>query len=171
VLVRQELAEGFFGWLSYTLMRAERKNDDAAPWRTFDLDQTHVLTALLSYKFSFGLEVGVRARFATGFPRSQISGRYWDARRDESATLDLSAELERLRLPAPAARALAGAFDEARAVSASLSEREIRGAVWRLGVSAEGLREMGRACVSMGEALRGPIRCRRGPALVLADVE
>lgn len=47
----------------------------------------------------------------------------------------------------------AGAFHEARAVSASLSQFEIRGSLWRLGVSAEGLREVGRACVSMGEAL------------------
>ena len=44
LLFRHAPSERFFGWLSYTLMRSERRQDDGSGYRPFDFDQTHVLT-------------------------------------------------------------------------------------------------------------------------------
>jgi hypothetical protein len=82
VLLRRELSKGFFGWVAYTLLRSERRDDAGAAWRLFDFDQTHVLTALASYELGKGFDVGVRFRYATGFPRTPVVGSYYDARRD-----------------------------------------------------------------------------------------
>lgn len=82
VLVRQELFHHFFGWVSYSLLRSERRADTTSPWRLFDYDQTHVLTVLASYELPLGLEVGLRARVASGFPRTPVTGSYYDSTRD-----------------------------------------------------------------------------------------
>lgn len=79
-LIRREQSARFFGWLAYTLMRSERRDSKSAPWRIFDFDQTHVLTALASYELGWGVDVGVRFRYATGYPRTPIVGSYYDAR-------------------------------------------------------------------------------------------
>jgi hypothetical protein len=82
LLLRQELASGFFGWVSYTLMRSERKDHPDSPWRLFDYDQTHVATVVGSYELGKGFEVGARFRYATGFPRTPVVGAFYSARRD-----------------------------------------------------------------------------------------
>lgn len=81
-LVRRDLSSGFFGWVAYTLMRAERRDSGAGSWRLFDFDQTHVLTALASYELGAGFDVGVRFRYATGYPRTPVIGAYYDSRRN-----------------------------------------------------------------------------------------
>jgi hypothetical protein len=82
LLLRQELASGFFGWVSYTLMRSERKDHPANDWRLFDYDQTHVATVVASYDLGAGFEVGARFRYATGLPRTPVTGSFYSARRD-----------------------------------------------------------------------------------------
>lgn len=79
-LLRRELADGLFGWVAYTILRSERKDADSADYRLFDFDQTHVLTAVASYDLGKGFEVGARARYATGYPRTPVIGSYFDAR-------------------------------------------------------------------------------------------
>jgi TonB family protein len=81
-LIRHDLSHGFFGWVAYTLMRAERRDSSSASWRLFDYDQTHVLTALASYEIGWGFDVGVRFRYATGFPRTPVIDSYLDTRRN-----------------------------------------------------------------------------------------
>jgi hypothetical protein len=81
-LVRRDLSQGFFGWIAYTLMRAERRDSASSSWRLFDFDQTHVLTALASYELGAGFDVGVRFRYATGYPRTPVIGAYYDAHRN-----------------------------------------------------------------------------------------
>jgi TonB family protein len=81
-LIRRDLSKGFFGWVAYTLMRAERRDSPSASWRIFDFDQTHVLTALASYEIGYGFDVGVRFRYATGYPRTPVIGAYLDTRRN-----------------------------------------------------------------------------------------
>jgi TonB family protein len=81
-LLRQNLARGFFGWLAYTLLRAERRDRPGADYRPFDFDQTHVLTALAAYQLGKGFDVSARFRYATGYPRTPVVGSYFDARRD-----------------------------------------------------------------------------------------
>jgi TonB family protein len=79
-LIRRELADRVFGWIAYTILRAERKDRPDADWRLFDYDQTHVLTALASYDLGAGWEIGSRFRYSTGYPRTPITGAYFDAR-------------------------------------------------------------------------------------------
>lgn len=82
LLVRQSLSDGVSGWLAYTLQKSERLDADGAGWRPFDFDQTHVLTALVSWQLGLGFDVGARVRVASGYPRTPVVGAYYDARRD-----------------------------------------------------------------------------------------
>ncbi len=82
ILVRQELWHNVMGWLSYSLIRSERRAGPDAAWRLFDQDQTHVLTALVTWAVGRGFEVGARARYATGMPRTTVTGAWFDALRD-----------------------------------------------------------------------------------------
>jgi TonB family protein len=73
-LLRQQQVGRFFGWVSYSMLRSERKDAPGLDWRLFDYDQTHVFTALGSYDLGAGFEVGLRFRFATGYPRTPVAG-------------------------------------------------------------------------------------------------
>jgi TonB family protein len=81
-LVRQQLWAHFFGWISYSILRSERKDSPELDWRLFDYDQSHVFTALGSYDFGKGFEAGARFRFATGYPRTPVIGAYFNASTD-----------------------------------------------------------------------------------------
>jgi TonB family protein len=59
---------GFFGWLAYTLSRSERADAKDADYYRYDYDQTHILTALGSYRFGRGWQIGGRFRYVTGSP-------------------------------------------------------------------------------------------------------
>jgi TonB family protein len=73
-LLRQQQIGPFFGWISYTISRSERRDHPDVDWRLFDYDQTHVFTALGSFDLGRGFEIGARFRFATGFPRTPVVG-------------------------------------------------------------------------------------------------
>lgn len=81
ILVRKTLAKGFFGWASYSLIRSERRDHPDKPYRLFDQDQTHVATVVASYQPGYGVEIGARVRFASGFPRTPVTGSFFDTRR------------------------------------------------------------------------------------------
>jgi hypothetical protein len=83
-LVRRDLADHVFGWVAYTIMRSERKNDAASDWRLFDYDQTHVLSTVLVWSPLPGFELGGRFRASSGFPRTKVVSTYHDARRDRT---------------------------------------------------------------------------------------
>jgi TonB family protein len=77
LLLRQELTKGFFGWVTYSLIRSERKDHPDQAWRLFDFDQTHVLAVLGSYQFGHGWEGGARFRYTTGAPRTPVVGAFF----------------------------------------------------------------------------------------------
>jgi len=82
VLIRKQRGTGrVFGWLSYTLVRSQRQDVPDGPFRPFDFDQRHVLTALGACDLGRGFEVGVRVRAASGYPRTPVTGAFFDARR------------------------------------------------------------------------------------------
>ena len=97
-LLRQQKLGRFFGWISYTISRSERKDAPNLGWRLFDYDQPHVFTALGSYDLGLGFDVGVRFRFATGYPRTPVTGAYYDATID--AYEPLFGAHNSLRIPA-----------------------------------------------------------------------
>jgi TonB family protein len=67
-LLRYKPDARFFGWLSYTLSRSERRTDPGAPYTLFAFDQPHVLAAVASYKLDHGWQVGARFRLSSGNP-------------------------------------------------------------------------------------------------------
>ncbi len=83
VLLRQELVKGFFGWITYSLIRSERRDHPDRDWRLFDYDQTHVLGVLASYQVGHGWEMGGRFRFTSGVPRTAVVDAYFDTRADQ----------------------------------------------------------------------------------------
>ena len=66
------------GWLSYTLSRSERRQSASAPYRLFDYDQTHVLSAVGTASYA-GFSLGARLRVASGMPRTPVVGWYFDS--------------------------------------------------------------------------------------------
>jgi outer membrane receptor protein involved in Fe transport len=72
-IIRHDPTEMFFGWVSYTLMRAERRDRPGESWRPFDFDQTHILTAVGVFQLGSGWEAGFRFRHTTGNPYDPIT--------------------------------------------------------------------------------------------------
>ncbi|HVY25534.1 MAG TPA: TonB family protein [Polyangiaceae bacterium] len=70
LLLRYKTRPGgcFFGWLAYTLSRSDRRDADGEKYYRYDYDQTHILTALGSYKLGRGWQIGARFRYVTGSP-------------------------------------------------------------------------------------------------------
>ncbi|HEY2369766.1 MAG TPA: TonB-dependent receptor, partial [Polyangiaceae bacterium] len=78
MMLRQEQIGPFFGWISYSISRSERQDAPNLPYRLFDYDQTHTLTAVASFDLGKGWEIGARFRFSSGFPRTPVVAGYLD---------------------------------------------------------------------------------------------
>lgn len=74
VFLRHEDPKRFFGWLSYAYSISKRQDTPDSPWRIYSYDQTHVLTAVASYKITPTLEIGGKWRYATGTPYTPVTG-------------------------------------------------------------------------------------------------
>jgi TonB family protein len=98
VLLRYPPDKRFFGWIAYTLSRAERKDPGAEDFRLFGFDQTHILTALGSYKIKYDFSVGFRFRYATGLPDTPVLGGIYDA--DNDFYFGVDGAQNSIRLPA-----------------------------------------------------------------------
>jgi hypothetical protein len=83
VLLREELTHGLFGWITYSVIRSQRKDHPDTDWRLLDYDQTHVASVLARYDLGHGWQLGGRFRYATGVPRTPVMGSYFDARDDQ----------------------------------------------------------------------------------------
>jgi TonB family protein len=79
VLLRQELLRGFFGWITYSWTRSERRDHPDTAWRLFDFDQTQALGVVASYQLGHGWDLGTRFRYTTGFPRTPVVNSYQDS--------------------------------------------------------------------------------------------
>ena len=97
VLLKHQLNRRFFGWLSYTLMRSERKDSADTEYRLFSLDQTHILTLIAQYKFSPQWEMGARYRYTTGNPNTPYSGAIYDS--DADAFVPIAGLVNSQRVP------------------------------------------------------------------------
>ncbi len=82
VLLRRKPGGKFFGWLSYTLQRATRVDHPGDPVRLFGWDQTHILTALGTYKFPWNIELGARFRLVTGNPATANASAVYNEQTD-----------------------------------------------------------------------------------------
>jgi outer membrane receptor protein involved in Fe transport len=72
LLLRRQLMRGLYGWVAYSLSRAERRDDPTEAgypnWRLYEFDQTHILTIIASYQTEHNWTFGTRLRFVSGDP-------------------------------------------------------------------------------------------------------
>jgi TonB family protein len=88
VNIRPATGRHYFGYLSYTLSRSERKDGPLEPWRLFDFDQTHILTAAFVYNFPRNWEIGGTFRIVSGNPVTPVIGSIYDALNDLYIPID-----------------------------------------------------------------------------------
>jgi TonB family protein len=88
VNIRPATGRQYFGYLSYTLSRSERKDGALEPWRLFDFDQTHILTAVFVYNFRRNWEIGATFRLVSGNPNTPVIGSIYDALSDVYIPID-----------------------------------------------------------------------------------
>lgn len=79
IMVKREISERAFGWLSYTFSRARQRNRLDQEFTASAFDQPHVLNAVGSYKPGGGWELGVRFQLASGRPSTPVIGATYDA--------------------------------------------------------------------------------------------
>jgi hypothetical protein len=78
-LVRYKPDDRFFGFLAYTLSRSVRRDGPGLPEHLFNFDQTHILTAIGSYRLGRGWEVGLRFRLVSGNLITRSTYGFYDA--------------------------------------------------------------------------------------------
>lgn len=79
VLLRKNLSDNLFGWVSYTLSRSTRVDAPGEPRKLFDFDQTHILTIIASYRFPRGWQFGTRFRLVSGNPYTAVQNGVYDS--------------------------------------------------------------------------------------------
>jgi hypothetical protein len=72
LLVRRQARSGLFGWISYTLSRAERRRE--GEWVPYDFDRTHLLNLVAGMPLPRNWDLGVRAQFDSGKPATTTYG-------------------------------------------------------------------------------------------------
>ncbi len=77
-LVRYKPDARFFGFVAYTLSRSVRRDAPGEPERLFPFDQTHILTAVGSYRLGGGWEIGARFRLISGNLRTPQTYGFYD---------------------------------------------------------------------------------------------
>jgi hypothetical protein len=77
ILVRQRPWRGFSGWIAYTVSRSERRDAPGAAYRLFDYDEPNVFT-LVANKTVERWSFGARFRYASGAPRTPVTGTIFD---------------------------------------------------------------------------------------------
>jgi TonB family protein len=82
MLLRHKTHGPFFGWLSYTLQRATRIDHPGEVARLFGWDQTHIVTAVGSYKLPANWEVGLRFRLTSGNPFTPVDTAVYNEQND-----------------------------------------------------------------------------------------
>lgn len=79
IIIKREISERAFGWLSYTFSRARQRNHPTQDFAPTGFDQPHVLNAVASYKPGRGFELGARFQLASGRPDTPVIGATYDA--------------------------------------------------------------------------------------------
>ena len=96
-IIKREITEHLYGWLSYTYSRARQKLAPTDDWSPTAFDQPHVLNAVASYKPGAGFELGLRFQLASGRPDTPIIGATYDA--DSGTYVPVTGDIKSVRLP------------------------------------------------------------------------
>lgn len=78
LIARHQPVGRFFGWVSYTLSRSERKAHADADWVPFDFDQTHILSAQGGYDLPYDFGVSFQVQLVSGNPQSVLNAGVFD---------------------------------------------------------------------------------------------
>lgn len=79
VLIKREISDHAYGWLSYTFSRSRQKNEPDDAYSPTPFDQPHVLNAVASYKPGWGWELGLRYQLSSGRPTTPVIGATYNA--------------------------------------------------------------------------------------------
>ena len=79
VMIKREISEHAYGWLSYTFSRSHQRNHPENDYAPSPFDQPHVLNAVVSWKPGHGWELGARYQLASGRPDTPVIGATYDA--------------------------------------------------------------------------------------------
>ncbi len=74
--------ENLVGWISYSYSISKRKAGIVSTEQLFDYDRTHLISAVLNYKFSEQWSIGGKYRYGTGTPYTPVTGSYFDQSAD-----------------------------------------------------------------------------------------
>lgn len=72
ILLRHNLTENFFGWISYSYSVAKRKDGNDKAERYFDSDIPHNIKGVISFKPHRNWSVGFRYQYASGTPYTNL---------------------------------------------------------------------------------------------------
>ena len=97
MIIKREISEHAFGWLSYTFSRAHQQSHPGEHWVATAFDQPHVLNAVGSWKPGRGWELGARFQLASGRPDTPVIGATFDA--DTGEYLPVRGPLRSTRVP------------------------------------------------------------------------
>ncbi len=75
ILIRYLDNNQFFGWITYTLSRSERKAPGDHKWTLFEEDIPHYLQLLGGVHLPFNWDASLRLQYATGKPQTPVTGR------------------------------------------------------------------------------------------------
>jgi TonB family protein len=78
LIARHHPVGRFFGWVSYTLSRSERRRPGDAAWTAFDFDQTHIFSAQAGYDLPWDLGVSFQVQYVTGNPDTPLDAGVYD---------------------------------------------------------------------------------------------
>ena len=97
VLVKKKFSEQWFGWLSYSYSRSERKLP-GEEWTVSQFDQPHIFNGVLSYSVTSAWRVGARYRYASGNPDFTTDGAIFYS--DQQRYIPILSETRNMRQPA-----------------------------------------------------------------------
>jgi TonB family protein len=100
LMLRHEVTKNFFGWLAYTFSRSETRRRGGPDWALSNFDQTHILTAVGSYRLPLGFELGARFRYVTGNPRTPLEHPWDKYSADGNRFYGTNGDTNSARLPA-----------------------------------------------------------------------
>jgi len=84
-MLRREPVDEFFGWVSYTLSKSERRDrpwEEDDTWYPYDIDQTHIFVALGGVELPRAWRTSGRFRYITGNPYTPYSLGVYDIDND-----------------------------------------------------------------------------------------
>lgn len=78
VFLKRNLGRDFFGWISYGYSVSKRNDHDGQGEYLFNYDRTHIVNIIVSYRAVSWFQAGVKWRYATGLPYTEIIASRYD---------------------------------------------------------------------------------------------